>query len=161
PGQGQLFVDWFKYMLIEYPGTGPPVTNPSSDDAYDYLGLEVATVNDAIAAAAALDKAIAQASADLVALLGQNWVLSSVASPRFWQPTAPVVLLAGPDAARVDRYGRNGQQGFPFTLPARLADTVVSSIGVPSLGATVEAADLPGLDLSATPYAPELAALVA
>jgi hypothetical protein len=156
--RSQLYADWCKYMEIAYGRAG---STPTADDAQGFLNDEMAALDQATSQ---LAQARADADAkqrELAEAAGSGWVLSDGPAPRFWQPVEPVALLAGPDLERPDRYGRAGQVRFPFTLAVRSDAQLVSSLSLQQPSVTLAAGDLPAAALAATPFAPELGALLA
>jgi hypothetical protein len=158
--RSQLFADWCKYMEIAYGDRD--ATLPSFDDAHSFVEATMDDLHAATKAAAHAAKKASDKAADLSKAAGSGFVLAGSPAARFWQPVEPVVLLCGDDLVRPDRYGREGQTGFPFTLPVRTSDELVGELTLtqPAVGVGAAELQLGAPDLGATPFAAELAALV-
>jgi hypothetical protein len=74
--------------------------------------------------------------------LNDNYAISRIAAPRFWQPNDPVVLLAGTDVNPSQRYGADSLFGEDGQLHCRLDSQIVGSEH------SDESTKLPSMDLS-------------
>ena len=137
-----------------------------STDALDvtvplkFLHAAVADVESDADDLAQAQQALADSADDLRTRAGDaGYDLTCGPAARFWAPLDPVLVALGAAAQRPDRIGRNGAKGFPFPLAVRSEPELTAALDVG--GAPVTAADLPSLDLAATPFASALGALVA
>ncbi len=172
--RGQLFVDWYKYMVLEYPQTGSfnPDNSIDVNKAYDYLqteagdiagdnyddtGGQMALLNQLTEGITVLKEAIASA---IKATNSKDLELVKVEAPRYWQPHDPVVMVSGVDLEAPQRHGGDGRFDEQGCLLCRVSGQLVSSMNVS--GKTVGTAQLPPLTGPARPpvYTEELGKLL-
>ncbi|HEX3958665.1 MAG TPA: hypothetical protein VHZ03_18900 [Trebonia sp.] len=142
----QVFADWYKYLLCAYPPEDAGDDYPDIDQARAFIedkGLgrvrELAAtiepgpdtaqsrLQDAYTAAATALDALNKRADTRAAKLGYELVAQ--VAPRFWQPTDPVVVLAGPDARATERHGQDGRLRADSLLACHLVpDTVVDQV---------------------------------
>jgi hypothetical protein len=142
----QVFADWYKYLLCAYPPEDAGDDYPDIDQARAFIagkGLgqvrELAAtiapgpdtaqsrLQDAYAATASALDALDKRADVLAAKLGYELVPQ--VAPRFWQPTDPVVALAGPDARATERHGQDGRLRADNMLTCQLVPgTVVDQV---------------------------------
>lgn len=60
------------------------------------------------------------------------YVLKPIEAPRYWQPSDPVVLLAGPDAASSHRHGQDGRLRADGTLECQLLPNATIASLIPA-----------------------------
>ncbi|GAB7529267.1 hypothetical protein PS3A_16760 [Pseudomonas sp. 3A(2025)] len=159
----QLFVDWAKYILLQYNEANP--TSLNADSARAYLkNYSLAQINGLGAAQtgslAKLQAQIDSTTASLTASLGAGWEIKASSAARYWQPNDPVILLAGrPTTQASPRHGGDGRFHPQGLLDCRVGSQLVSSL---TLHGTRLA---PDIRLAAAPsgasYPPELSALLA
>ena len=154
--QSQLFVDWYKYLLVEYDPEHVPsdlVTQLGTIQAY------LATEASAIAALGGPSGTMAGVQAQVTtkakaieAELDPSLELSSAqAAPRYYQPGDPVLVVAGADVRPTTRYGGDGASSPDGHLRCRLDGELVTAVGlaagaVPGSDAVqVTGAELPAL----------------
>lgn len=142
----QLFADWYKYLICAYPPDDSGDNYPDIDQARAFIedkGLDrvrelAATtepgpdtaesrLRDAYTAAATALDALNKRADVRAAKLGYELVPR--VAPRFWQPTDPVVVLAGPDARATERHGQDGRLRADSLLACQLVpDTLVDQV---------------------------------
>ncbi|MCU1733356.1 MULTISPECIES: hypothetical protein [unclassified Pseudomonas] len=161
----QLFVDWAKFMLLQFNLANP--TNLSADQARAFIGnydlAAIKTLSGAPTSPGSIDTTQTQINTALAALrtsLGTGWEVKPSSAPRYWQPADPVILLAGrPTTQASARHGGDGRFHPEGLLACRVGSQLVNSVKL--RGATVT----PQVSLAAAPsgasYPPELDALLA
>jgi hypothetical protein len=136
--RSQLFADWYKYMILEYPPSSQPTFPLTADQAFDFLReQEMAAIHTQMQSRDAQSTSITSAAAALQAQLPEGYALTQIRAPRYWQATDPVVLVAGKDV----------QSPLPKVRGAvcRLSSSLVDSMTSNNGGYTVHASDLPPL----------------
>jgi hypothetical protein len=161
----QVFADWYKYMLLEYPEQGAPPAKITADQAFHYIQGEITALNTASTAHDGLKTTRDTEHDALVTKLGNGYLLTSVASPRYWQTNDPVLLLSGDDAEPSYRHGGDGRFDPDGNLVCRLTSGLISSMTVAAAGGhgpwTVHTGDLPALPSPKDqPHLAEIQALV-
>ena len=148
----QVFADWTKFMRLTYPppgGVGAAVAI-EPDDVRAFICSALAELNDRLAERdATLRPAVATLAAamttSLLASVIESLELVQIDGDRYWTPTDPVVLLAGPYADPHDRHGGDGRFTDAGYLVCRATSMLAESVSI-TLGGVrvaVHAADLP------------------
>ncbi|WP_437324926.1 hypothetical protein [Sorangium sp. So ce381] len=148
--RSQIFLDWYRYMLLQHPETGAP----GGDDAFHLIKSELDELNAALQSAQQLATTLTQRVDAVTAALGGAYQLDSTDAPRYWQPNDPVLVISGADLNPSARHGGNG------LLACRLSSALLSSMTAAGAG-PVTAAALPRCAADArAAIPPEAAALV-
>lgn len=160
--QWQAFADWYRWfnesdpakqsvIFNHFGGVLLPIWNgPNNND-----GLQ--------AALAAAIQASADSDAALKSLVAQRPDLSlrEVPGPRYWQPTDPVVLLAGDGLTLSPRYGGDQAHSDSGLLMCRTTAQLVTSVGVGGVTRDASAfTDATRLMNNALPYLADCEALL-
>lgn len=174
--QGQLFVDFYKYMAIKY--VNDPIhdgrVTANLNDAFHFLQQETRRIQNKKNPSPDLSMVLLEAMKDGVSELRQQleqetlpkgWKLVQVESPQYWQPVEPVILLAGEDVRPSDRHGRDGRHDEDGLLNCRISGQLISELSITKNGTVVGKvgqANLPALAGPATPlsYVDELEAML-
>ncbi|WP_127529486.1 hypothetical protein [Paenibacillus kobensis] len=174
----QLFHDWFRYMQVYYttdpvlsteiPGFDDPDTyNKLISDMRHFIQDETDTLmKQKLAEAAALSDKVTQSAAALrkaLAAIDSDLLLESTDAPRYWEPSDPVVLLAGSAVTPPVRYGRDGSFSQDGNLPCRIADQILNRLTLTRDGQSVSVDGsrlLTGVTFDRTPMPDAIAALV-
>jgi len=161
----QLFVDWAKFMMLQFNMAKPPGITADQARAfiqnYDMAAfVALAGTKTHSGSIAATQAQIGTVAAALRTTLGEGWDLTTTSAPRYWQPTDPVLLLAGrPTTSASPRHGGDGRYHPDGVLACRPSDQLVTALTVDGTTFTVNAA------LSAAPAGanipPELPGLLA
>lgn len=161
----QLFVDWAKFMLLQFNMATP--TNVTADQARSFIGnydlAAIKTLTGTAPGTGSIATTQQQISTALTALgtsLGADWEVKASSAPRFWQPADPVILLAGQSTTQASpRHGGDGRFHPEGLLACRVGSQLVSSLKLHGTTLT------PQVSLAAKPngasYPPELDALLA
>ncbi|WP_338523779.1 hypothetical protein NUH87_29380 [Pseudomonas batumici] len=161
----QLFVDWAKFMLLQFNKANP--TNVTADQARAFLAsYDLATINalngtrTSTGSIATLQGQVSNALTALRTSLGSTWEIKPASAARYWQPADPVILLAGrPTTQASARHGGDGRFHPDGLLSCRVGSQLVNSLKVH--GSVLA----PNVRLAAAPegasYPPELDALLA
>lgn len=145
--RGQVFADWYKYMMLRH--TDEPVPGAASAGDRDAFVTDaqrfILGEANAITSDTALQAALAQRDRLRQALAGMlaDGTVEAVAAPRFWQPNDPVLLFSGDDLAASARHGQAGRRDAQGNLVCRLSGKLVASMTAGSF--VVAAAAVPGL----------------
>lgn len=161
----QLFVDWAKFMLLQFNKANP--TALTADQARAFIKNYDLSAVSALAGSktssgsiATLQTRIDSALAALQKTLGTGWEIKPSSAARFWQPADPVILLAGrPTTQASARHGGDGRFHAQGLLGCRSGNQLVSGLRVHGALFT------PDVTLASAPagasYPPELGALLA
>jgi hypothetical protein len=109
----QLSADWYKYMLCAYPPLDGMDEYPNIDEVKRFI--ENHDIEPLHKKKDELEKSswqLLDAKKQLekqVNTEGGGYVLKTTHAPRFWEPSDPVVLLAGDIAKSTDRHGPEGE----------------------------------------------------
>ncbi len=119
--QWQLFADWYRLFQVD-PNYQTEAFNSLSRrlDLWGAIQQNLATAQAALAAQTAV----------VTPMLGKTWELKEIPAPRFWQPSEPVVLMAGPEIAAARRHGGDGRFDAAGYLVCRLTSAVVTAATV-------------------------------
>src|SRR5471032_971821 len=134
--QFQLFVDWYKYQLVEHDQTTPvpPVLadlRKNIQEVTAYLRNGVAAIAATQSQAASLEVQVKTLSDALTATLPSKMTLSDTnGAPRYYQPSDPVLILSGPDVTPTERYGFDGAGSVDGMLPCRTDSAVVAAVKI-------------------------------
>ena len=116
----QLFSDWYKYMICAYPPPDNINEYPGMDEVISFIenkGLNALQIEQSTqnmkagilhARKESLGVAIQKYNAAHPAKDFAQLQLKSVAGPRFWQPSDPVILISGEAASASVRHGYDG-----------------------------------------------------
>ncbi len=160
----QLFVDWVKFMMLQF----GKVTNvaATADQARSFITNYDLAAYAALAGTRNTQGGIATAQAQIVAAvdslrkaLGEQWTLTTTSAARYWQPTDPVIMLAGrPTTQASTRHGGDGRFDSNGLLACRSSRQLATTLSVNGQHFTARHV------LAAAPtgphYPPELSALV-
>lgn len=126
----QIFMDWYRFMLILHRGPLDPTHDldatsiayiiQDSIDALDTKILETTNFN------------VNELADKITSQLPAGYQLTMIASPRYWQPNEPVVLFQGENINPPDRYGGDGRFMSDDTLVCRLTNQLLSSTTIPA-----------------------------
>ncbi len=160
--QGRIFSDWYRFVKIEYATLQPKDVNISADDARNFTGSEITLLNNKKGALRALQSQVNQDKEDLTGLIGDDYVLTSTSSARYWNLSEPVVLFSGEDVKQSYRYDHDDSCDDNGNLICRIADNIITSMEVTGGAFTVQTRNLPALvpASSALVFADEINALV-
>jgi hypothetical protein len=143
--RAQIFADWYKYMLLEYPDGGQlPTTQPTANDAFQYVQAAIEELNGELGMLTGFNSAVQIQQATLAAQLGDSFLLTTVAAPRYWQANDPVVLLSGADVTPSNRHGGDGRFDRDGNLVCRLSSSLLIAMAVNG-GYDLTAGALPAL----------------
>lgn len=148
----QIFMDWYRFMLIFHRGPYDPTHNLDPDQTATCIFTNVTNLNDKIANTK--PDQINDLADKIKNQLPPEYALTTIAAPRFWQPNDPVVLFQGENINPPQRYGGDGRFMADDSLFCRLTDQLVNQITVPAnvLGNTqtlvFNAENMPGLSAS-------------
>lgn len=136
--QQQLFADWYKYMVCTYPPEASWDDYPNVDEVKAYIEQQgINPLINKISATGEFSRqqdnstiSANSIAAHLVNLINQlvpeinrlnqeslrkangqpttTYKLEQIASPRYWEPKEPVVLLVGEDIKATKRHGQDG-----------------------------------------------------
>lgn len=130
----QLFVDWAKFMLLQFNlASQSPV---SADQAraflkrYDLAAITaLAGSNTSSGSIATLQAQIDSSLAALQTSLGTGWEVKPSSAARYWQPADPVIMLAGRSSTQASaRHGGDGRFHADGLLGCRVGTQLVSSL---------------------------------
>lgn len=170
----QTFADWYKLMHCEYPPDDARDDYPDIDEVRHFIETrDLPPLREAAgppgpstpvgrrdAALSALQRAVAALP---TTGRGAGFAVVQGPSPRFWQPTEPVVLLVGPAVRSLARPGKGGPLACPAV--AGLADGAPTTWPTATLVAWLDAlypeaeggGDPPGLTRwSQQPWSPSV-----
>jgi hypothetical protein len=135
----QIFADWYKYMLCVYPPEDRLDHYPEVNEVKNYIELkEMPLLEEKLLAARNIEQRRGTMIAALQAQLttynqqhpGQSvYTLKQMAGPRYWQPTEPVVLIAGDLAQPTVRHGQDGRSRADNLLECGLLTEVITPGG--------------------------------
>ncbi|MER5704045.1 hypothetical protein ABT023_19185 [Micromonospora sp. NPDC002296] len=128
----QIFSDWYKYLLCSYPPHDEVDDYPDADTVRVLIESDLATLDEQVVAAARLDQQRHQAAEQIRRSLAERatdtdragYTLRKVAGPRYYQPTEPVLLLAGDVVRPSTRYGQDHRLRPDDMLDTRLLPEV-------------------------------------
>jgi hypothetical protein len=128
--QFQLFVDWYKYQMIENaPSQVPARLQNATGAVHDYLLSEVNAIGTAEERITTLRSQVKIQSDALAAALPAGLTLSSrTNAPRYYLPADPVLILSGPDVKPTERYGNDGAGSADGMLACRTNSDVIVSV---------------------------------
>jgi hypothetical protein len=174
--QGQLFVDFYKYMAIEYSikSISDSDSTTTLNDAFHFLEEETRRIqakkkpnpdpskvllgamkDGSMALLGAMKDGLSELKQQLQQEIGEkDWKIMEVESPQYWQPTDPVLLFSGEDVRPSDRHGRDGRHDDDDLLNCRVSGQLVSELTITqgdSVVGTVGHSNLPVLVGPATP----------
>jgi hypothetical protein len=89
--QGQIFLDWYKFMIARY--NDPPA--PQTTDVLNYVQLEISLLTQLAQDGETLTKAVSSLAAEIAEALPSGLTLAQVPADRFYAPADPVVLMTG------------------------------------------------------------------
>jgi len=144
----QVFMDWYRFMLILRRGNKDPDHGMDPSDIATMILGEINALKDKIntTTTGPIDT-LAKAIRDK---LPADFKLSDISAARYWQPTEPVILFQGKDINPPERYGGDGRFMPDDTLLCRLSSQLVTSAGIPA-GLVGNAAAL-NFDAQNTPH---------
>jgi hypothetical protein len=106
----RLYADWIKYQMCCYPPPGSDRVYPDADEVRDFIERGTLQQCEHLQITVGkLDGRVARLTAQIRARLrreGAQFTLGDKAAPRCWEPTEPVVLLAGTPMAAPERQQR-------------------------------------------------------
>ena len=161
--ESQLFVDWYKYMNLEYPNNiGPNPPNIDINDALNLLRTEAAAIAGPQYDGKGGQKEVLtqlQAGVDLLKTQLENDLadldleLVSVPSPRYYQGMDPVVLISGADVEPPQRHSGDGRFDDKGRLICRISGQLINEMEVNTdgSGTCIGVSQLPPLVGPATP----------
>jgi len=107
--QAQLFLDWQKYQILLH---SPTQKTPDLEDMRRWLLRCSADITQLLSKLDAQRADIKQLEQQLLEKLADVFTLrETTGAPRFYQPTEPVLLLAGKDAVPPDRHAPDRIKG--------------------------------------------------
>src|SRR5262249_2305844 len=124
----QLFADWYRYFQV--PGADTTSTSTIFNHASNHLLSQWTAPNTGLQATYTQAQATLRTELQAVKTLltGTALALKSGPGPRYWQPTDPAVLLAGPDLSFPLRYGGDTRFRADGLLFCRTTDELVSQV---------------------------------
>jgi hypothetical protein len=143
--RSQIFADWYKYMLADYPSLPSQPPPVSQQDAFTYLQHEVRDLNAQLAALKQKQTDIDHALDALKTKLPSGYTAAPTDAPRYWEANDPVILITGNDARPSSRYGGDGDHDPQGNLHCRLTGQTISALTVVSGAHVVAANALPSL----------------
>ena len=133
----QIFADWYKYMLCLYPPQGSRDHYPEANEVKNYLeSKRLPILDEKLLAVQNIERRRDSKFIALQTLLNDHnnqpnpdraapaYVLKQMASARYWQPTEPVVLIAGDLAQPTVRHGQDGRSRADNLLECGLMSSV-------------------------------------
>lgn len=147
--RSQTFVDWVKYMLLQWGHSA--IGEMKASQAFNYLnGTTIPELNALVTQQAALQSSAGAQASTLQAVLQAEgkYLLDVVQAPRYWAPNDPVILLSGPGLSPSDPPSTQGAYDAKGNLICRLSWEVVSEMQIPAASLSVTAAQLPSLNLA-------------
>ncbi|NWD73712.1 hypothetical protein HX890_06200 [Pseudomonas gingeri] len=111
--QAQLFLDWQKYqILLHDPTQVTPGQQLGLEDMRQWLLTRSADISQLMSKLDAQRSDIKQREQQLLEKLGDAFTLrETTGAPRFYQPTEPILLLAGKDVVPPDRHAPDRIKG--------------------------------------------------
>jgi hypothetical protein len=132
--QQQIFADWYKYMILQYPKSEQHVPEIDINTAKNFIRDKEVTEIDAWKTELNdLQDAIHYTKKQLCQVLKNekdDYELERIPAPRYWQANDPVVLLFGDKVKPAVRYGGDGRLTEDGTLLCRLTNQLITAITV-------------------------------
>lgn len=145
----RIFSDWYRYMKIEYASLPPENIDITSNDARTFIQSELSLLTVKLNELTALQSQVDKDKQVLSGLIGEDYILTTTTSARYWNPTDPVVLLSGQDVKPSYRYKPVDACDSDGNLICRLAANVINAMQVNDGALTLHAENFPVLPTTA------------
>jgi hypothetical protein len=128
--RSQIFMDWYRFMLIFRRGNKDPDHGMDASDIASMIIGEMETLKEKIDQTTTAP--IEELAQKIRAKLPEEYQLTDAAAARYWQPAEPVVLFQGKDIKPPERYGGDGRFMADKTMVCRLSSQIITSVSIPA-----------------------------
>lgn len=128
--RSQIFMDWYRFMLIFRRGNKEPDHGMDASDIATLIMGEMDALNQKKNNTSI--KPIEEQANKIRQKLPAGYELTTASAPRYWQPAEPVILFQGKDIKPPERYGGDGRFMANKTMVCRLSSQLITTVSIPA-----------------------------